>query len=68
MKITKVPNGDYYLQKERTTQGNTFEFPVRATEHSTGRVSMMISNPVFTSKELVGKKLRFKVEIVEAKK
>ena len=54
MKLTKVPNGDYYLQKERS--GNTFEFPVRATEDKTGRIAITISNQIRCNKELVGKK------------
>jgi len=67
MKLTKVPSGDYYLQKERMGSGNTFEFPVRATEVSTGRIAITITNQIRCSKELVGKKLRFKAEIVERK-
>lgn len=63
MKITMLPGGDYYLQKSRTFGSNSFEFSVRATEKETGTICW--SHSAGCPEELVGKKLRFKVEVVD---
>lgn len=66
MKITKTPSGDYYLQKSKDQSlMGTFWWGVR-TKKNQGVV--YLSTQVDVPKELIGKKLMFKIELMEEKK
>jgi hypothetical protein len=66
MKITKLPNGEYYLQKGglKRDMSNTFEFVGRANNREYGG-KILLSAYAELPNELVGKKLMFKVKVME---
>jgi len=72
--VRKATNGDYYLMRKSQRKigggrGHKREwnfynwFPVRETESLCGRIN--IAQRIVLPKDLVGKKVRFKVEIME---
>lgn len=63
MRITKVPTGEYYLEKSQQVKGTPFEFFTRARDKLGGYVGVG-SNHISIPRELTGKRLRFKVEVV----
>ena len=61
MRIVQLPSREYYILKDKG--GTGFIFVPRATIGDCGQVGL--AGNVCTPKELVGKRLMFKVEIVE---
>lgn len=65
--VVEVPTGGLYIYRGRQSskvREKAFEFLVRATQGDIGAIHL---NSVYCPSKLVGKKLRFKVEIVEEK-
>ena len=62
MKIAQVPNGDYYVFDQKASR---FDFTVKATPAKTG--VLFRDGTIFTPPELVGKKIRLKIEMIEVK-
>ena len=63
MNITKVPSGEYYLQNGR---GKGFYFFVKHSHKSeSDKGNICLSNNTIVPKELIGKKIMLKVEVVK---
>jgi len=60
MKVARLPNGEFYIEKDRG--GNPFMFLVAQDNYSEGGKVYLKSLTV--PKELVGKRIMFKVETV----
>lgn len=66
MRIIKVPSGEYYLQKGRDDKGfGCFWWMARADKGKNGAI--YLGNKSLVPKELIGKKLMFKVEVKDDK-
>lgn len=66
MRITKLPGGEYYLQKNKDqSHVGTFQWSVRASKSNCGQITL--TSTISTPKELIGKKIMFKVEVMEDK-
>lgn len=63
--IKEFGNGYYIVNKhnKKDSLGWTTIFPVRARDKKNGYIS--ITHIISTPEELVGKKVRFKVEVIE---
>ena len=62
MRIIQIPNRDYYLQKSK---GSGFVFIPRYKNPKSLCGYISINAMIAVPKELVGKRLSFKVEVVE---
>ena len=69
MRVVKLPEGEMYLEKKYAVGANPFIFPIRATDrkHKGGMV-LIGRQQITTPKELVGKKIMFKIEIIKPKR
>lgn len=63
MKITRLPTGEYFIQKSKTERINSFEFIIRADKNNIGKVP--VGPTLGTPFELIGKKIMFRVMIVD---
>ena len=66
MRIIQLPNREFILEKTHAHRGNAFMFFTRANHRLGGYVSLG-SSKVSIPTQLVGKKLIFKVEVVNEK-
>ena len=67
MRIVKLPNGEYFLQKGKKVT-DSFIFPVRKRLCGTGgkyEYGTVATLNTRTPKELIGKKIMFKVIVCE---
>ena len=69
MRFEQLPNGDYYLQKGRSHNGDSsFIFLPKWSYNPNSQYGYIsFSNLVGVPKELVGKRVRIKIEFVEDK-
>lgn len=65
MRLTQVPNGEWYLQKGKHSKGNSFTFIARATSENYGMLHIKITNPITVPKNMIGKKIMFKAEVIK---
>jgi len=67
MKFVQVPGGEYYLQKHRASEGNgSFIFLPRWRDNKNYVYAYINGSRILhIPRELVGKRLRVKLEIVE---
>ena len=61
MRAAQLPNGDYYIEKTKTTDITPFTF--RAKYHK--KAAAVNIGLVVVPEKMVGKRLMFKMEVVE---
>ena len=64
MRIVKIPTGEYYIQKSHNTGLGYFIYRCYATQHKGGSITLNSTN-ISVPRELVGKRLMFRVEVVK---
>ena len=65
MRIVRFPGGEYYLEKGKNFRGSPFIFNSRAVKKTKRYYTSIGGGLIGLPDELVGKRLMFKVELVE---